>query len=253
MGRRPAGRGPERGREQGLSLVELLVSMLVLGIVTAMVTGLYVSTMRSVSYAQNLSANTRSVGNGMNEMSRVIRAATDNPVSGVTLSAPALEIAKDESVTFYAYVNLGTPLATQPPIKVQLSLDTSRRLVETTYAAVPLAAGYYSFSSTPESSRLLTETIAPAGTPSLFSYLKSDGTAWQQQGAATRNTTDNWVRQSHITQVLANLPIANHAQRGAPQLAAHDGYNSLARLVGDGGGRDVTAHVNHHADDPFAH
>jgi prepilin-type N-terminal cleavage/methylation domain-containing protein len=177
MRRRLAGQAPQHGSEQGLSLVELLVSMLVLGIVTAVVTGLYVSTMRNVTYAQNLSANTRSVSNGMNEMARVIRAATDNPVPGVTLSAPALEKAKDESVTFYAYVNLGTTLATQPPIKVELSLDANRRLVETKYAAVSVASGYYAFSSSPESSRLLTETIAPATTPSLFSYLKSDGTA----------------------------------------------------------------------------
>jgi prepilin-type N-terminal cleavage/methylation domain-containing protein len=167
----------ERHAERGMSLVELLISMLVLGILAAIVSGLYVSTMRGVTYAQALSANTRSVSNGMNEMARVIRAATDNPVSGVTLSAPALETAKAESVTFYAYVNLGTPLATQPPIKVQLNLDANRRLVETKYPAVPLAAGYYGFSSTPESSRILTETIAAAGSPSLFTYLKADGTA----------------------------------------------------------------------------
>ena len=175
--RRGTGQGPERGGERGLSLVELLVSMLVLGIVTAVVTGLYVGTMRNVTYAQNLSANTRSVSNGMNEMTRMIRAATDNPVPGVSLSTPALDIAKDESVTFYAYVNLGTPLATQPPIKVKLSLDANRRLVETKYSMVSMASGYYSFDSSPDSSRLLTEAIAPAGTPSLFRYLKSDGTA----------------------------------------------------------------------------
>ncbi|MFC5928109.1 type II secretion system protein [Cryobacterium melibiosiphilum] len=169
-------RRERREREQGLSLVELLVAMLVLGILAAIVSGLYVSSMRSVSHAEVLTANTRSVSNGMNEMARVIRAATDNPVSGVVLSAPALEAAGAESVTFYAYVNLGTPVATQPPVKVRLNLDANRRLVETKFAAVTLTPGFYGFSATPVSRRILTEAIAPAGTPSLFRYLQADGT-----------------------------------------------------------------------------
>ncbi|WP_420897956.1 PilW family protein [Cryobacterium frigoriphilum] len=164
-----------RTNEQGLSLVELLVSMLLLGIVTAMVTGLYVSAMRTVTHAQMLSANTRSVSNGMNEMARVVRGATENPVLGLALNAPALEDARDESVTFYSYVNLGTAVAVQP-VKIRLSLDASRRLVETQFAAVPLTSGFFGFASTPLSSRILTETVAPAGTPQLFTYLKADGT-----------------------------------------------------------------------------
>lgn len=163
--------------DQGLSLVELLVSMLLLGIVTAIVSGLYISAMRTVTQAQVLSSNTRSVSNGMNEVSRVLRAATENPVSGLPLKAPALESASDNAVTFYAYVNLGTPVVTQPPVKIMLSLDANRRLVETTYAAIPLTAGFFSFAAVPLSSRILTEALAPAGSPPLFTYLKADGVA----------------------------------------------------------------------------
>ena len=161
--------------QQGLSLVELLVSMLLLGIVTAIVTGLYVSAMRTVTHAHVLSANTRSVSNGMNEMARVVRGATENPVSGAALNAPALEEAKDESVTFYSYVNLGPAVSVQPPVKITLSLDSSRRLVETKFAAVSLASGFFAFESTPMASRILTEAVAPAGAPRFFRYLKADG------------------------------------------------------------------------------
>lgn len=163
-------------REQGLSLVELLVSMLLLGILAAVVSGLYASATRTVTYAQALSSNTRSVSNGMNEISRLIRAATENPVSGATLKAPALELASSEAVTFYASVNLGARAETQPPQKIRLSLDATRRLVETTFAAVPLGAGYFGFSSSPTASRVLTDVIAPASTPGLFTYVKADGT-----------------------------------------------------------------------------
>ena len=167
---------PPRADERGLGLVELLVTMVLLVIVGAIVTGLYSSTMRTLSNGQILDGNTRQAANGMNEVSRVIRAATANPVLNQTLSDPALVAASSESVTLYAYVNLAS--SAQQPMKYQLSLDASRRLVETQWTSYVTAGGYFLFNTTPVSTRIMAGTIATAATgrPFLFTYVLPNGT-----------------------------------------------------------------------------
>ena len=159
-------------RDAGISLVELLVSMLLLGVVMTMVSGLYMSASSTLRQAQTLSDNTRQASNAMNEVARVIRVATENPMSGQPLNDPALEQATPEAVTLYAYVNLG--MSTQQPLKIQLALDADRRLVETRWASTASSGGYFTFSTTPSSTRIIAETVAPSGT-ALFSYLDNAG------------------------------------------------------------------------------
>jgi len=162
---------PSRNSDAGLSLIELLVAMLLLGVFLTMISSLYLSASRSLGHAKLLTANTRQVSNGMNEVARVIRAATENPVPGNPLPDPALVEATPEAVTLYAYVNLNTP--TQQPVKIRLSLDADRRLVETRWAATVLSGGYFEFSSEPESSRIIAETVAPGSTA--FGYRDAAG------------------------------------------------------------------------------
>ncbi|WP_181397343.1 PulJ/GspJ family protein [Cryobacterium arcticum] len=163
--------------DQGISLVELLVAMLLLAIVGVIVSGLYSSTMRTVSQARTLNSNTREASNGMNEVSRVIRAGTENPVSGAA-NQPALETAMRESVTLYAYVNLVS--SAELPVKIQLSLDTSRRLIETQWPAIetPVGSGFFTFSTVSSSTRIMAGTVAPqsGSAPYLFTYVLKDGT-----------------------------------------------------------------------------
>lgn len=161
--------------DSGISLVELLVSMMIIGILGVIVTSLYVSASRTVSQAQALSTNTREASNGMNEVARVIRAATANPVQGVALSEPALSEAKDEAVTIYAYINLAS--SAQQPVKIRFSLDASRRLIETQWASYVISPGYYGFNTVPSTTRVMATTVAPtsSGQPQIFSYVKADG------------------------------------------------------------------------------
>jgi len=74
--------------ESGLTLIELLVAMTLLTILLAVVANLYVSAMRTVGLSRELTANTKQVANAMNETTRAIRAATENPVSGSIVNAP---------------------------------------------------------------------------------------------------------------------------------------------------------------------
>jgi prepilin-type N-terminal cleavage/methylation domain-containing protein len=193
---------PFRKSDAGLSLVELLVAMLLLGVFMTMISSLYLSASRSLGQAKLLTANTRQVSNGMNEVARVIRAATENPVSGHPLPAPALIEATPEAVTLYAYVNLGMP--TQQPVKIRLSLDADRRLVETRWAATVLSGGYFGFSSVPESSRIIAETVAP-GSPALFGYRDSAGLPLLGSGGDGTLLTSTELRS--VASVLVNLTV----------------------------------------------
>lgn len=170
------GGGRLSSSDSGISLVELLVSMMIVGILGVIVTSLYVSASRTVSQAQALSTNTREASNGMNEVARVIRAATANPVQGVALSDPALAEAKNESITLYAYVNLTS--SAQEPVKIRFSLDAARRLVETQWASYVISPGYYGFNTVPSTTRIMATTVAPtaSGQPQIFNYVKADGT-----------------------------------------------------------------------------
>lgn len=179
---RPRAQAAQAARdERGIGLVELLVSMLLLGIVSLIVSGLYISTMRTVDQTRTLTANTREVSNGMNQVARVIRAGTENPVKGQALSSPAFVSATKESLTIYAYVNLRS--SDEQPIKVEYKLDDQRRLIETQWTALRDDEDYFTFGedASEKSSRIIAETVAPRSSEAaeeayLFSYLTADGT-----------------------------------------------------------------------------
>ncbi len=166
-------------RDDGFSLVELLVSITLLALIVSMVAGLYVSSMKTIGFAKSLTQNSKFAANAMNEISRVIRAGTANPVAGVSLSDPAFVSATNEELTIYAYVNLNS--AAEQPVMIQLRLNSLRQLIENRWPATAISTGWTfpdPASTPPSSTRMLAATVAPnsAGQPQLFSYLRSDGT-----------------------------------------------------------------------------
>jgi prepilin-type N-terminal cleavage/methylation domain-containing protein len=175
----------ERAGERGLTLVELLIAMLLLGLVLFMVVGFFSSANRAFTQSNAVGGNTKAASNGMNEISRILRAATQNPVQGQALSSPAFVplgtagqiVTGNETVTVYAYVNLDS--ATEQPVKVQFSLDSNRNLIETKWAGYVISPGYWGFQSTPVSTRIFAATVVnrTGSNPYLFTYLKTDGTA----------------------------------------------------------------------------
>jgi type II secretory pathway pseudopilin PulG len=166
-------------RERGMTLTELLIASVVLMIVLTASSSLYISATKSMSMAGATNTNTANASNGMNELARVIRAGTSNPVVGLPLDDPAFLEAKPESVILYSYVSLDP--AVPKPVMTHFYLNSQRQLVEDRWPATGPLNGYWSFPSPfpgtakytpPQSSRILTTTVPPrAGTGAdLFTY-----------------------------------------------------------------------------------
>lgn len=161
-------------RDEGISLVELIVGILVLGIVSALIAGLFTSTMQVVTVSSALDRNTRMASNGMNEMSRIVRAGTPYPVAGAIEPLPAFALVRNEEFTMYAYVNLAN--SDQKPVKVKFSVENGS-LVETTWNSTLQSSGYYTFGSSAPTTRTLASSVVPkaSGSPYIFTYLDANG------------------------------------------------------------------------------
>lgn len=173
--RRAAGR--VKDDESGIGLVELLVAMLIFGIVLTLITGMFMSTTRVVNTGTSVNTSTKAASLGLNELSRAIRFAASNPVSGQALNDPALVVAKGDLVTVISYLDVDP--ADPKPVKIAFTIDSQLRLIEVRYASYELSKGFWGFQTTPESTRILTGAlIAPTGTESaLFTYLDSNNAA----------------------------------------------------------------------------
>ena len=164
-------------REAGLTLIELLIAIALTTVIMGLAVSLFVIGTRSVSLAQSVDGGTRQASNGMNQVARMIRAATpdpySNPIVGQPQSDPAIIAASTQAVSFYAYVNLS---GGEAPVKVTYSLSNGI-LQETQYAAtttVPGVNGHWDFSPTATLTRTLCTSIPASVT--VFRYFNKSGT-----------------------------------------------------------------------------
>ncbi len=179
--------------DSGLTVIELLVAIVLFGILMTIVSTLMISTMRTVALSRDLTANTKSAANAMNETTRAIRAATENPVSGSIVNDPAFIVAKPDDVLFYAYVNVYSDITSaQQPVMIRLRVDrTTGGYVESRWKGTATADGKWVFSTNPcvkpntpvgctapTLTRTLASTISPITTDhptSPFVYKMPDG------------------------------------------------------------------------------
>lgn len=164
--------------DAGLTLVELLIAMGITALIATLAGSLFVASTHSVSLAQSIDNGTRQGSNGMNEMARMVRAATPNPLANPTPGGvqndPAIISATANSVQFYAYVNL---TGAESPVKVQFAV-VNGLLIESQWNAtttVPGNNGHWDFntSTTPNLKRTLCGSI-PAGSV-VFTYFDASG------------------------------------------------------------------------------
>ncbi|BDZ49059.1 hypothetical protein GCM10025867_13000 [Frondihabitans sucicola] len=165
--------------DAGVSLSELLVAMVILAVLMSVVMAFFVTSSKTFATNKAIDGNTRTASNAMNEVSRVLRAATPNPKLNNTTD-PAFVSATATSVVFYAYINLTSSLET--PVQVRFTYSAAAgTITESRWVATGLTGGLWSFpsaSSTPASSRVIGTAVLPASSSvgALFSYLGADGT-----------------------------------------------------------------------------
>lgn len=154
--------------ERGITLVELLVAMSLSLVVLTIAGSFLVASQKASVTAGSVSQNTRAASVAMNEMGRVLRAATDNPVPTGDDSQYAFQYASATTVRFFAYVNLDSTLS--QPVQVQLTLDpATKRLTETKWTGTAVSGNlsYYTFplaggatlSAAPSSRRTLVTSV----------------------------------------------------------------------------------------------
>ena len=211
------------GSQRGLSLAELIVVIALFAVISAMVGGMFVSLSRATTTARTIDSNVRNASNGMNELSRIIRAGTNNPAAG-GVSAPAFSYAGPEQLTIFAYVNLKS--ATTVPVQVTFAVDADRRLFETTTTLTADSNGYYTVSAgSVTTTRYLTSSVAAATTPALFTYYKTDGTPLPATIATPLSAADRALVAS-VT-VTLNIKQSATSQDLAVQLVNSVGIPNL--------------------------
>lgn len=177
-------RAIRRGRQlgdAGVTLPELLVTTLLMAIVGAMVASLVTSYSRTVTRERARDDSTNVAASGMNELTRVVRAATtikhESTPGGFD---PAFVYAGDERLIVNAAVDAES--ADPKPLRVEFVLDSGRVLTETRTTAragtTGEAAWVFTGSGTSTTSRPIARTIVPYGGTGnyLFTYYDESGT-----------------------------------------------------------------------------
>jgi type II secretory pathway pseudopilin PulG len=167
--------------EGGVGLVEFMVAIALFGVLSTVIISALMAFNSTLARDQIATANTNLASAGMNEVTRVIRAATAVPVLNDD-DLPAFEYANKEKIILYAYVDATS--VNPAPIRVQFEVGSDRNLVEKRWIAHP-KPGYpsywefYATTTTPDSTRIIARKIvAPAtGEVFMFQYYQIDQTS----------------------------------------------------------------------------
>ncbi|CAN5228759.1 hypothetical protein BH09ACT5_BH09ACT5_18700 [soil metagenome] len=160
--------------DDGLSLAELLVAMMISGILLALVGTMFVNVTRITTNSNATTQRSGAAANVVNEVSRVIRTAANNPVSTSPIADPAIVSATPTALTLYSFVD-STNLVTPAPSKVVFRFDTAGKLIEDRVVATKSSDGKYWVFSGASTSRTIGSSLQnPAGTDPFFLYLDAD-------------------------------------------------------------------------------
>ncbi|KQO63646.1 PulJ/GspJ family protein [Curtobacterium sp. Leaf261] len=189
-------------REGGLTMIELLVAMGLFAVLLTIVVGTFVSITKATSFAAARDTNTRVATNGMDELTKMIRSAADNPVVGAG-DTPAFTVAGPETMTFSTLVSSGRDAV---PQQITFALDGARNLTETSAAAS--ANGTYFTFGTPGAARVVTASVGatPSGGDPLFQYRDGGGNVLTPSTTTNQLTLD---QRNQIASVTVTLRIAN--------------------------------------------
>lgn len=187
--------------DSGVSLVELIVTMMVTGVVLAIVGSMFVNIAFATSTSNATNTRTAISGNIMNEMSKVIRLAANNAVSGSDDPEPAIVTGTATALTVYAYVD--TSPTDPKPSKVTFRVDSSGTVFEDRIVGT-LSGSYYVFTGA-TTTRSLGGPIVPA---ELFAYLDVSNKAVTPGSTGLTLAQRDQVASVKVTVVMDNTSRA---------------------------------------------
>ena len=167
-----------RKNEDGFGLMELLVSMGLFSILATLIVATFSSFTDVLSKDRVATANINASAVAMDELTRVVRAATTIPMPNAD-DLPAFRIADKEKIQLYAYIDTSSSSPVPVLVQFEIAVVTGIRcLVEKRWAAFPKAGNptYWDFpnpaSATPTTTRTIARMIiAPTGAEQfLFNY-----------------------------------------------------------------------------------
>lgn len=193
--------------DDGMSMVELIVTIFVTSIVLAIVGALFVNVFRVTSNSNAATMRSSTAANVMNEISTVIRPATNNPVSNSDTSDPAVVAGTPLSLTIYSLVD--TAPDNPAPSKVSFSIDAQGNVIESRVAGT-LTGGYWVFTSSPVTRSLPGPIQSLSGSSALFVYLDNNN-AVLTPGATGLTLT----QRAAVTSIRVMVSIANQPTTGS--------------------------------------
>lgn len=218
-----------RGNEAGFGLPELLVAMGLFSILATLIVLTFSSFTGAMAKDRVATANTNMASVGMDELTRVIRAATTIPQLNAD-DLPAFAYANKEKLTLYAFIdtNSGTPA----PVKVTFEVKTwappggpseTRVLTETRWQATPKvgAPAYWEFIGTPTERVIARKIVAPTGSePFLFNYQEINATTLLPADISipTSGVTAANLKKIAVVEVTIKVQTDPVGQRAQPVL-----------------------------------
>jgi type II secretory pathway component PulJ len=156
--------------ESGLSMVELLVSMMLAALLLVLVGTTFVQVVRTTASVNQARESNGGASNIMNALSKVIRSASTNAVTGSLIADPAIIAATDNSLTLYSYID--TQAANPMPTRVQFAI-VGGQIVEKRWSTNSLKSPWTfpGLGTTPTRTQTYPGIQVPAGGTPLFTYL----------------------------------------------------------------------------------
>jgi Tfp pilus assembly protein FimT len=161
--------------DSGLSIVELLVSMMLAALLLVLVGTTFVQLVRTTSTVTVSRESSGSASAIAAALSKVIRSASTNPVTGQQLPDPAIVSATDNALVLYSYVD--TVASSPKPSKVQFTV-VAGQIVEKRWATTSTKSPWLFPDTTAPANITVTYPgvyVPEASTP-LFAYLDAADT-----------------------------------------------------------------------------
>lgn len=169
-----------QARDRGFTLVEMLVAISLLAIVSTLITTLVVTVSQTFTREESEQDSSRTAAVGMQQVTRIIRAGAEIPLSSVWQALPAFESARADSLILNTY--LDTETTANGPTRIRLELSSARELVETRWSA-QRSGGDWVYRTTPARTHVVVRDVVRQGSalaqgvaPPMFIYLRANGT-----------------------------------------------------------------------------